>query len=178
MVFYVTWDDSGLGFCMMGYNPCWPCPYMTEHMYPPSLRLENDPDSDMVVVIKEPGPGPIQCCLLTITPGILFLPSFIYQARAIYLEFRKDKFDRVHVTYRCKNLCWENTLKMYEIRQVWINTEDVTEHGKKRNLYTMKFTHRDGEFSWDDMALTNARWKEQLEKIVDSANRLINSAPF
>ena len=178
MVFYVTWDDSGLGYCMMGYNPCWPCPYMTEHVYPPSLRLEADPEDDKVCIIKEPGPGPVQCCLMTLTPGILFLPLFVWKARAIYMEFRKDKFDRVHCTYRCKNLCYERSTKLMEVSNVWIDVADVTENGKKRKLYTMKFLHREGEFSWDDMALTNSRWKDQLEKIVDSVNRLVKSSPF
>ena len=87
MVFYVTWDDSGLGYCMMGYNPCWPCPYMTEHVYPPSLRLEADPEDDKVCIIKEPGPGPVQCCLMTLTPGILFLPLFVWKARGASSQY-------------------------------------------------------------------------------------------
>jgi len=178
MVFYVNWDDSGLGFCMTGYNPLWPCPYMTEDHYPNSLRVIDEPLDDKYTVIKEPGPGPLNCCLLCTTPAIVALPWFIWKARAIFLEFSKHRDDKVYAVYRIKNLLWENNQKMVAVQEAWVDVTTVEEGGKKKKSYALVFTHRDGLFRWDDMDMTNSRWKTEVHKISDAVNRLIKSAPF
>jgi hypothetical protein len=179
MVFLINWDDSGLGFCCTGWNPLWPCPYMTEEFYPATLRVNDAAgEDDRFGVYKEPGPGPLACCFYTITPGILVLPYFLWKARAIAFEFRRAKDDRVHGIYRIKTLCWERKEKFTDIKTAWVDTTNVMENGKKRKSFALMLQHRDGDFRWNDMDLTNSRWRDQATTISEGINRLINSYPL
>lgn len=176
MVLYVNWDDSGLGFCMTGYNPLWPCPYMSEDNFPNTLRMVDEPFDDKLTIYKEPGPGPIYCCLL-MTIGLPFVPTFCWRARAMFMEFSKHKDDLVYMIYRCKNLCTERSERLVHVHEAWIDVDTIEENGKKKKTYTLVVAHEDGEWKWDDMVLTNARWRDQLKKISDGVNRLVHSAP-
>ena len=176
MVFYTNWDDSGLGFCMTGYNPLWPCPYMSEENFPNSLRLLDEPLDDKVTVIKEPGPGPINCLLLS-TIGLFYMPVWIWRARSMFLEFSKHKDDLIYLIYRCKNACFERNVRLVHVYEAYIDVLEVMEGKKKRKSYTLVVLHDGGMWRWEDMALTNARWRNQLTKIVDAINRLVHCAP-
>jgi hypothetical protein len=67
---------------------------------------------------------------------------------------------------------------MVAVQEAWVDVTTVEEGGKKKKSYALVFTHRDGLFRWDDMDMTNSRWKTEVHKISDAVNRLIKSAPF
>lgn len=105
------------------------------------------------------------------------MPVFIWRARAMFLEFSKHKDDLIYLIYRNKNFCFERSVRLVHVHEATIDVQPVMEGGKKRKSYTLVIHHEDGEWRWEDMVLTNARWKDQLERITNAINRLIHCAP-
>ena len=114
-VFFINWDESGLGYCCSGWNCCYPCPYMSEETFPSNFRWSMIEERGIqgirrkIVAIKEPGPGCVglMWCLPP-CPNFFLIPCFLWQTKAINMTFYKRKNDHVDCDYREKGCCFED----------------------------------------------------------------------
>jgi len=122
MVFYLNWDDSGLGFLFSGWNCLYPCPYMNaEGSFPSNFRWSivderrTKGTRQRIIARKEPGPGFPQCVAMILPPYVCTLPCCLYKTRATSLNFVKQKNDHVECDYREKSLCTEKKLNFDKV---------------------------------------------------------------
>lgn len=219
MVFYVNWDDNGMGFLFSGWviahrliitpplplhyilfcpatlytnvalstrkNCFFPCPYMTDDNFPSTFRWQQieergiKQNRQVIVAVKEPGPGFVGCLFMLLPPALFAVPCFLWKATAISMTFTKKKNDHVDCDYREKHLCTEKKVMLYSVISSSVQNYEVKlNNGTSETVYIICIKHSGGVFEFKDIALANNRWKENANSLCNAINSLVTSRPF
>jgi hypothetical protein len=116
---------------------------------------------------------------MMVTPYIFSIPCFLWKTKATSLSFVKKKNDHVVCDYREKSPCREKRLILDKVLRASVQEFEMTHKGGvKETVYILSIHHSKGVFDYQDIALSNQRWKENAQALADAINKLVASRPF